>query len=146
ASFWASLRREEGKPPRISVAFVPPEQVERPLMFATPLALTPDVLSRLAPAVEGPGVHLGVWWKGADLRIWGTTRNVPTWCFILEVVAPGLLVVKYRRPEPSVKYANVAVLEGATVKFIKQQDAVTTEAPAALRALLAFYSSAGHRE
>ena len=26
AAFWASLRREEGKPPKVSLAFVPPEQ------------------------------------------------------------------------------------------------------------------------
>ena len=30
AAFWTSLRREEGHPPRISLAFVPPEQAEPP--------------------------------------------------------------------------------------------------------------------
>ena len=33
AAFWASLRREEGYMPRISLAFVAPEAVRWPLMF-----------------------------------------------------------------------------------------------------------------
>src|SRR5688572_6207668 len=61
AAFWASLRREEGKVPTISLAFVPPEQVVRPLTFSTRLPLDPNVLVRLAPAVERPGIHIGVW-------------------------------------------------------------------------------------
>lgn len=146
AAFWASLRREEGKPPKISLAFVPPEQAGRPLMFAKRLRLAPEVLTRLAPAVEGPGVHIGVWWYGDHLCIWGTTHNVPTWCFVLEVVAPGLLVVKYRRPEPLTKFANVAVLEGASIKFLKPQDPVISEQSSVLSSLLAFYASAGHQE
>lgn len=146
AAFWASLRREEGKAPTISLAFVPPEQVDRPLTFAARLPLDPDVLARLAPAVERPGIHLGVWLYEDQLFIWGTTRTVPTWCFVLEVIAPGLLVVKYRRDVPSTKFANIAVLEGANVKFIAQQDAIVSEAPAALRSLLTFYSSAGREE
>ena len=39
AAFWASLRREEGYAPKISLAFLPPEQAVRPLMFERPLAL-----------------------------------------------------------------------------------------------------------
>src|SRR5215207_8862453 len=123
AAFWASLRREEGKAPTISLAFVPPEQVERPLIFATRLPLDPETLVRLAPAVERPGIHLGVWAHDDHLWVWGTTRTVPTWCFVLEVIAPGLLVVKFRRAEPTTKFANIAVLEGANVKFIAQQEA-----------------------
>src|SRR5690349_16646174 len=34
AGFWASLRREEGYSPKISLAFVAPGDVERPLTFA----------------------------------------------------------------------------------------------------------------
>jgi hypothetical protein len=65
---------------------------------------------------------------------------------VLEVAAPGLLVVKYRRAEPSVKFGNVVVLEGADIKFIAQQGATIAEAPPALSALLSFYSSAGRNE
>jgi len=46
AAFWASLRREEGYVPRISLAFLPPEQAGQPLVFAQPLPLAPDALTR----------------------------------------------------------------------------------------------------
>src|SRR5947207_10108872 len=61
AAFWASLRREEGRSPRLSIAFVPRHRAGQPLTFEKPLPLNPDALARLAPAVERPGVHLGVW-------------------------------------------------------------------------------------
>src|SRR4030095_8062817 len=145
-AFWASLRREEGLAPRISLAFMSAEQSDRPLKFEPPLRFEPDVLARLAPAVERPGIHIGVWLYGDALSVWGITRTVPTWCFVLEVVAPGLLVVKYRRAEPSTKFANVAVLEGADVKFIEQQPGLLSEAPSLLGSLLNFYTSAGWNE
>ena len=61
ATFWASLRREEGYVPRISIAYLPPEQAIRPLVFERPLPLQPAVLAKVAPAVERAGIHLGVW-------------------------------------------------------------------------------------
>jgi hypothetical protein len=122
---------------------VPPELVAKPLLFETKLALEPEILARLAPAVEHPGIHLGVWRFGDQLRVWGTTRTIPMWCFILEVIAPGLVVVKYQRPDPTAKFANVAVLEGAKVKFITPRTGSLLDAPAALHPMLAFYFSAG---
>src|SRR5204862_7344845 len=145
-AFWASLLREEGHSPRISIAFVPPEQSIRPLKFSPPVRLDATQLSRIAPAVEKPGIHIGVWPYEGDLYAWGVTRTVPMWCFILEVIRPGLLVVKFRRDDPSVKFANVAVRDGAFVKFIEQEPAAMSEAPPALGSLLAFYSSAGRNE
>src|SRR3989454_4013612 len=145
-AFWASLRREEGHSPRISIAFLPPEQSIRPLQFNPPVRLEAALLARLGPAVERPAIHIGVWSYEGNLHVWGVTRTVPTWCFILEVVGPGLLVVKFRRDGPSTKFANVAVLEGADVKFIEQEPAAMSEAPPALGSLLAFYSSAGRNE
>src|SRR6266700_3979017 len=118
-AFWASLRREEGHAPRISIAFLPPEQSLRPLTFNPHVRLEADLLARIAPAVERPEIHVGVWLYEDELCVWGVTRTVPTWCFVLEVVGPGLLVVKFRRNERSTKFANVAVLEGADVKFIE---------------------------
>src|ERR1700730_13185883 len=61
AAFWASLRREEGYSPRISLAFLSPEQTTLPLAFERSIALDPAVLTKVAPAVERPGIHLGVW-------------------------------------------------------------------------------------
>src|SRR5262252_4689127 len=52
AAFWASLRREEGYMPRISLAYLPPEQSRRPLLFERPIPLVPAFLARVAPADE----------------------------------------------------------------------------------------------
>ena len=60
-AFWASLRREEGYVPRISLAFVAPEQAAQPLRFGHPLPLEAAALTRVAPAVAPAGIHLGVW-------------------------------------------------------------------------------------
>lgn len=144
-AFWASLRREEGRAPKVSIAYLPPAQSAVPLQFNPPVRLEANLLARLAPAVEKPGIHIGVWFYDSTLCVWGVTRTVPTWCFILEVVGPGLLVVKFRREDPSTKFLNVAVLEGADVKFIEQQAAMS-EGPPVLGSLLEFYSSAGRRE
>ena len=120
AAFWASLRREEGHPPKISLAYLPPEQAGLPLRFARTLPLTPAALAKLAPAVERPGIHLGVWrfGEGEELCVWGMTRVIPRLCFVLEVVEPGLLVVKYRRGSDAGKFANVVMLRGDEVKVV----------------------------
>jgi hypothetical protein len=73
AAFWASLRREEGDVPRISLAFLSPEEAVHPLVFERSLALAPGALTRLAPAVERPGVHLGVWHDGGELYVCSTS-------------------------------------------------------------------------
>jgi hypothetical protein len=137
AGFWASLQREEGYAPEISLAYLPPERAVRPLLLAAPLPLGPRALARLAPAVERPGIHLGVWRAEGELRVWGTTRAIPTFCFVLEVLGPGLLVVKHRIHDESAKFRNVAVFEGDQVKILSQQDADVSDHPALLKSLLA---------
>ena len=37
AAFWASLRKEEGREPKISLAYLPPELAGQPLMFGQPI-------------------------------------------------------------------------------------------------------------
>src|SRR5689334_15926627 len=138
AAFWASLRREEGYTPKISLAFVSPEQAGGPLRFEQRLPLEAVALTRLAPAVERPGIHLGVWHDGGSLCVWGTTRDVPRLCFVLEVVAPGLLVVKYRRGRETGKFVNVVVLEGDAVKFIDERGTSLPDCPELLAHLLGF--------
>ena len=137
AGFWASLQREEGYAPEISLAYLPPERAVRPLLLAAPLPLGPRALARLAPAVERPGIHLGVWREEGELRVWGTTRAIPTFCFVLEVLGPGLLVVKHRIHDDSAKFRNVAVFEGDQVKVLSRQDADASDHPALLKSLLA---------
>ena len=65
AAFWASVRREEGYIPKISLAFLRPMEEIRPLVFEQPLPLDPGALTGLAAAVERPSIHLGVWPAGA---------------------------------------------------------------------------------
>src|SRR5437762_11865388 len=75
AAFWASLRREEGYVPKISMALLSPNDTVHPLMFERSLSLQSSALVRVAPAVERPGIHLGVWRQDGELRVWGTTRR-----------------------------------------------------------------------
>jgi hypothetical protein len=144
ATFWASFRPEEGRFPKISLAYLPPEAAGQPMVFEHPLPLTAGVLTKLAPAVERPEIHLGVWNHGDELRVWGTTRTIPSFCFVLEDIEPGLLVVKHRRLDGFGKYANVAVLKGEVVKVIDEKGTSLPDCPSLLRALLAFTAAAAN--
>jgi hypothetical protein len=136
AAFWASLRREEGYMPRISLAYVAVKSVKWPLIFERRLPLAAQPLTRLGPAVERPGIHLGVWREGGEFVVWGATRDLPPFCAVLEVIAPGLLVVKHSRDNKSEKFANVAVLQGNEVKIIDGQFANLPNCPDLLTSLL----------
>jgi len=118
AAFWASLRREEGFVPTISATFLDPDGARDALRFEQPLPFAPDALARLAPAVERPGVHLGVWRRSGELEVWGTVGRIPEHCFVLEVTSPGMLVIKESRGEETGKFTNVAVLEGDLIKVL----------------------------
>ena len=136
AAFWASLRREEGFIPKISLAFLPPERSSNPLFFARALPLIPEVLTRVAPAVERAGIHLGVWNHTEELSVWGTTRSLPPYCFVLEVVSPGVLVLKHSPGDDSGKFGNVAVLEGDKIKILAESSDLPHRCPARLNSLL----------
>jgi hypothetical protein len=142
AAFWASLRREEGYVPKISIAYLPPEQDANPLMLEKPLPLTPAALTKVAPVVERAGIHLGMWRYQEELCVWGTTHNIPTYCFVIEVVEPGLLVIKHHRGEQSGKYVNVAVLEGDQIKIVDEGASSLPDCPDLLNSLLGFDSPA----
>ena len=120
-AFWASLRREEGRPPRISLVLLAAEAARQPLHFGHRLRLTPQALIKLAPAVEHPGVHLGVGYDADGLYLWGTATDIPPVCFVLEVVEPGLLVAKHRRADGFGKFVNVAVLRGDHVRVVDEE-------------------------
>jgi hypothetical protein len=136
-AFWASLRREEGVATTVSLAYLAPEHAGFALKFHTDLPLQPAAIARLAPAVERPGIHLGIWRIGPELRVWGTTRQLPAYCFVIEVIMSGLLVVK-QRSEPFGKFVNVAVLEGDQVKIIDERGASVPDCPGMLQSLLGF--------
>jgi len=118
AAFWASLRREEGYVPKISLAYLPAQPECSPVVLDRPLAVSADALSRVSPAVESPGIHLGAFHDGNDLLVWGITLNIPELCFVLEVAEPGLLVIKHHTGDEKRKFHNVAVLEGDQIKII----------------------------
>ena len=136
AAFWTSLRREEIYTPRISFAYVAPEQVARPINFATPLSLAPRDLTKLAAAVERSGIHLCVWMSPDGLRVWGIARQLPPLSLVLEIVVPGLLVVKRSPLIAGGKFLNIAVLQGDEIKIIDQQAKAGLEVPVLLASLL----------
>lgn len=142
ATFWASLRREEGYIPKISMAFLPPAHTDHPMMLERPLSLTTNALTKVAAIVEHAGIHLGVWAVDGELCIWGTAHNIPTFCFVLEVVEPGLIVVKHHRGEQSGKYVNVAVLEGDQIKVVDENASSLPDCPDLVTSLLGFDSPA----
>ncbi len=118
-AFWTSLRREESFTPRITLAFAGPEQVSKPISFATPIPLVPADLTRMAAAVERSGIHLCVWLSPArELQVWAIARTIPQSCIVIETLLPGLLVVKQSPPNDSGKYRNIAVLQGDDIKII----------------------------
>ncbi|MGE3344941.1 MAG: putative sensor domain DACNV-containing protein [Vicinamibacterales bacterium] len=135
AAFWASLRREEGLTPTISLALLPASSAGQAMTFARPLALRPASLAKLAPAVERPGIHLGVWHDDGHLVVWGTTRAIPPYCFVLEVIGSGLLVVKHRS-DPFGKFVNIAVLEGDDIKIIDDAASAVPDCPGLVKSLL----------
>ena len=145
AAFWASLRREESYVPKISLVLLSPERATHPLMFEQPLPLVPAALVKVAPAVERPGIHLGVWHDGDGLSVWGTIRAVPSMCVVVEVAAPGLLVIKHHRGEEAGKFVNVAVLEGDQIKIVDEKASSQPDCPPLLTSLLGFDSPAAWR-
>jgi hypothetical protein len=81
---------------------------------------------------------LGVWRDQGELYVWGTTRTIPKLCFVLEVAAPGLLVVKHHTGEEAGKFVNFAVLEGDQIKIVDEQARSVPDCPALLTSLLGF--------
>jgi hypothetical protein len=136
--FWTSLRREEGYVPIVSLALLEPDATPHPLLFAQPLPLAPAALAKVAPAVERPGIHLGVARQGDDFVVWGATRVLPPYALVLEVAGPGLIVVKQRRGTDHTKFANIAVLEADQVKIVDEDASSLPDCPSLLASLLGF--------
>jgi hypothetical protein len=135
-AFWASLRREEGYVPKISLAILGPEQASQPLVFERALPLTAASLAKVSPAVVRPGLHIAIWPLEGELRAWGTVRSIPIACCVMEVIAPGLLVIKHRPQEQSRKFVNIAVLEGDQMKVVDQHASAIADCPSLVSALV----------
>lgn len=134
--FWASLREEEGRVPRLSVALVPPELTVQPVVFKRHLPFSPRVLARLGPAVEHAGIHLAIWGAASELHVWGIASRLPALTFVVEIVKPGLLVVKYSRSGALGKFGNVAVLEGERFKLADESVSLRPDRPFILERLV----------
>jgi hypothetical protein len=106
------------------------------MRFERSLPLSAEPLTKLSGAAERPGIHLGVWREGGELRVWGAMRNLPCYCFVLEVIAPGHLVIKQSRVGEAGKFINVAVIQGDEIKVIDPQAATVPDCPALLTSLL----------
>jgi hypothetical protein len=140
AAFWASLRREEGHSPRISLALLPQEQAGAPMLFEQRLPLTSTMLTKLAPGLERPGIHLGVWQENDAFYVWGATHKIPNLCLVLDITEPGLLVIKHRRMDGFGKFSNVAVLTGDEVKIVDERSGNLPDCPSLVTSLLKFTS------
>lgn len=135
-TFWASIRKEEGHSPKISLAFLSPAQAGNPLLFKQRLPLNPAVLTKIAPGVERAGIHIGIWEEEGELFIWGTTTSIPNFCFVLDVSEPALLVIKHRRIYGFGKFTNLAVLKGDQIKIVDTNSANIPDSPQMLLSLL----------
>jgi hypothetical protein len=73
ACFFATLLTEEGRPTRFSCAFIGPDSLDgiSARRLARPLPLTPEVIRRIAPAIDPLLTSLGVHSTGDGLCIWG---------------------------------------------------------------------------
>ncbi|MEJ7708575.1 MAG: hypothetical protein WKF84_01650 [Pyrinomonadaceae bacterium] len=70
--------------------------------------------------------------------MWGTTYAIPKFSFVLEVIEPGLLVVKYRRGQDPGKFVNVLVLKGDQIKVVDEEGTSLPDCPDLLSSLLGF--------
>ena len=138
-AFWTSLQREEGYSPRMSLAYISPEQAGRAMRFEQPLPLDPRILTKLSPAIKSSGLLLGIWRDGQNrLSLWGTVRVLPQNCFVLEILEPALLVVKQNRDVNSDKLTNILILSGEEIKEIDESAANFSNRPEILSEMLPF--------
>jgi hypothetical protein len=123
----------------VSIAFVTPSQSAHAIVFERPVEMEPVRLVRIGPAVERPGIHLGVT-PGGPPTVWGAARSLPRHCCVIEVAEPGLVVVKHHRGDALAKYVNVAVLQGDQIKVIDEHASSLPDCPDLLASLLGFDS------
>lgn len=138
--FWTSLRHEEGRSPRISLAYLKPEQAGTPIIFAQPIPFTPKNLTKLSPGYERAGIHLGIWNEDNALYVWGATLTIPNCCFVLDISEAGQVVIKHRRIDGFGKFSNIAVLAGDEIKIVDEQNSTNGSCPKIISSLLDFTS------
>ena len=143
AAFWASLRREETYVPKISLAFLDAGGGDAPDDVRAAAAARAR-RARQGGAGGGAARHSPRRVPAASdgLSVWGTVRAIPFLCFVVEVAAPGLLVVKHHRGDETGKFVNVAVIEGDQIKIVDEAASSLPDCPPLLTSLLGFDSPA----
>jgi hypothetical protein len=96
-SFWASLRREEGRSNAFRLVYQPPpSHPNEPFIFENPIQFNVANCLKLAPALEGSYYSIGVWADESDgLAIWGHTVSVEPGILRLHASEPGTIKVSY---------------------------------------------------
>ncbi|WP_299254046.1 putative sensor domain DACNV-containing protein [uncultured Cytophaga sp.] len=136
--FWTSLRQEEGRSPRISLAFLSPEQSTNHIQFAQHVPFTPTALTKISAGYERAGIHLCVWQQDNDLYVWGATLTIPNYCFVLDISEAGQVVIKNRRVDGFGKFSNIAVLAGDEIKIVDELNSTNGSCPQIVSSLINF--------
>jgi hypothetical protein len=112
-TFWASLEREEGRPLRFTVNFMPPEPGSEELVaFDEPLPYQGRELTKLAPAVgEGRGTLFVAPFEREGLKIWGLGARASAPVSV-KAIDPGSIIVKFEK-------TNVAAVSRAEALLIR---------------------------
>ena len=113
------------------------------MLFERPLPLMPARAGQGGAGGRAARASTSACAHGEDgLSVWGTVRAIPFLCFVVEVAAPGLLVVKHHRGDETGKFVNVAVIEGDQIKIVDEAASSLPDCPPLLTSLLGFDSPA----
>jgi len=108
AAFWASLRREEGRTLKFTLAYGSPS-LETDFRFSQPRPCSVEAISKLAPAVGNQIAYAGVSPSDAgELQLWGVTFG--SHGLQLTVLDPGQLIIKFVMENVAAISGNEAVL------------------------------------
>jgi hypothetical protein len=91
ATFWASLRTDEGQPARPALSLVPPGVASEAFEFSESLSLSVEHLAQLSPALRHPDVHVGVWRHQGGLSLWGLLFSPVDSSLRVRATSPGVL-------------------------------------------------------
>ena len=111
AAFWASLRREEGRTLKFTLAYGSPSS-ETDFKFSQPKSYSVETITKLAPATGSQIAQLGVnSSEGSGLQLWGLSFG--SHALQLTVLDPGQLIIKFA-------FENVAAISGNEAVLIRE--------------------------
>lgn len=110
AAFWVSLRREEGRTLKFTLAYGSPS-LDTDFKFSQPKSYSVETISKLAPAVGNQIAQMGVNSSEAgELQIWGL--NFGSSALRLTTLDPGQLIIKF-------VFENIAAISGNEAVLIR---------------------------